>query len=190
MISKLFYNAQLLTCPSVSKQNRLSFPNGKQVMFITHDCLEEDLGIEEFSYNTRSKINRGEANIIKNLYQNLPSLLNMNIDGKVAIITFYSAQKFHIKSLGMNCDINTVDGYQGQEKDIVIISCVRENKQGTLGFIQCPFRLCTALSRARDILIIVCGKMLINNECKIWRELMDYRKAPFAMHEEKSKENY
>lgn len=66
-------------------------------------------------------------------------------------------------------EVNTVDGFQGQEKDIVIVSCVRANRDvGFLGSLQ---RMNVALTRARHSLIVV-GHFdtLYTNEA--WRDLI------------------
>ena len=50
-------------------------------------------------------------------------------------------------------DVNTVDAYQGQERDVIIMSCVRSNG---IGFLSDGQRLCVALTRAKHS-AIVCG---------------------------------
>lgn len=46
--------------------------------------------------------------------------------------------------------VATVDAFQGEESPIVILSLVRSNPEGNLGFLSWPNRVCVALSRARD----------------------------------------
>ena len=55
-------------------------------------------------------------------------------------------------------DVGTVDGFQGQERDVVILSLVRSNFRGQLGFLQDVRRLNVALTRARACLY-VCGDL-------------------------------
>ena len=53
------------------------------------------------------------------------------------------------------CRISTVDSFQGQEADVVLISLVRSNKQGTVGFLSDFRRLNVAVTRARKQVMIV-----------------------------------
>lgn len=53
----------------------------------------------------------------------------------------------------INFEVNTVDGFQGQERDVIIMSCVRSNG---IGFLSDKQRLCVALTRAKHSLIL-CG---------------------------------
>ncbi len=84
---------------------------------------------------------------------------NINVNKKVGIITFYSAQVDHIKNEmakhGLHAvSVQSVDGFQGDERDIIFISFVRANPQGTVGFLSDFRRLNVALTRARHQLIM------------------------------------
>jgi senataxin len=52
-------------------------------------------------------------------------------------------------------EINTVDAYQGREKDIIIISCVRGSQERTLGFLNDYRRMNVAITRAKHFLWVV-----------------------------------
>ncbi len=81
----------------------------------------------------------------------------------VIIISGYSAQKNKLQGMvkkdpnlrNLKIDIGTVDSFQGQQADIVILSMVRSNAQGKLGFLKSKERINVAFSRARDLLVIV-----------------------------------
>jgi senataxin len=69
------------------------------------------------------------------------------------VIAFYKDQVYHLKNklkreFGKEIlnfvDVNTVDGFQGQEKDIIILSCVRASKDNGIGFLQDERRLVIA----------------------------------------------
>jgi len=73
---------------------------------------------------------------------------------EIGIITPYDDQVDLISSHA-KVEVNTVDGYQGREKEIIIISMVRSNKQGRIGFLSDLRRLNVSLTRARRKLIII-----------------------------------
>ncbi|WP_166823097.1 AAA domain-containing protein [Thalassoroseus pseudoceratinae] len=75
----------------------------------------------------------------------------------IAIITPYAAQVRWLReqSNRNELEIDTVDGFQGREKEAVIISCVRCNPKGEIGFLADTRRMNVALTRARRKLVIV-----------------------------------
>ncbi|MDE0736474.1 MAG: AAA domain-containing protein [Pirellulaceae bacterium] len=75
----------------------------------------------------------------------------------IAIITPYSAQVRWLREQwdGEELEIDTVDGFQGREKEAVLISCVRSNREGEIGFLADTRRMNVALTRARRKLIVV-----------------------------------
>ena len=80
----------------------------------------------------------------------------------IAVITPYRQQvnllRQELKKLLEleHIDVDTIDGFQGREKRIVILSCVRgSSQQGTIGFLSNPQRMNVALTRAKDALIII-----------------------------------
>ena len=74
----------------------------------------------------------------------------------IGVITPYDDQVDLLRlKLGDTVEINTVDGYQGREKEAIVISFVRSNRRGDLGFLADLRRLNTALTRAKRKLICV-----------------------------------
>ena len=83
----------------------------------------------------------------------------------VGIITPYRLQAQYLRSLLKKSEtlrpirktisVNTVDGFQGQERDIVLISLVRSNEHGQIGFLNDLRRMNVAMTRARMKLIII-----------------------------------
>jgi superfamily I DNA and/or RNA helicase len=91
----------------------------------------------------------------------------------VAVIAGYSAQISELKArldpedLGrwkaITLEINTVDAFQGREQDIVFYSVVRSNPRHEIGFLRDWRRLNVALSRARELLVIVGDHRMVND---------------------------
>lgn len=75
---------------------------------------------------------------------------------EIAVITPYAAQAKLLRQLiGDDVEIDTVDGFQGREKEAVIISLVRSNPRGEIGFLSDVRRMNVALTRARRKLIVI-----------------------------------
>ena len=104
---------------------------------------------------------------------------------RIGIISFYSSQVKLIKQLlpngkrgNVSFEVSTVDGFQGRETDIIVISCVRSfdairrGKFGTLGFLQDFRRVNVALTRARESLWIV-GNCNFLAKNAVWKGMLD-----------------
>jgi len=68
--------------------------------------------------------------------------------------------------------VGTVDSFQGQETEFVIFSAVRSNRFSELGFLRDPRRLCVALTRARQALILL-GDSTSLQSCRHWKSLIE-----------------
>ena len=79
--------------------------------------------------------------------------------------------------------INTVDAFQGQEEDIIIVSCVRASKNSNkkLGFVTIPQRLNVALTRAKESLF-VCGHFDTLRTDETWRDMIQDATARSLTH--------
>jgi superfamily I DNA and/or RNA helicase len=89
---------------------------------------------------------------------------------KVAIITAYSAQKYALASLikqkvykNLDIEVDTVDAFQGSQKEIIIYSTVRSSDKPKIGFLKSEARLNVAFSRAQSLLIIVGDSRFLEN---------------------------
>ncbi|XP_037087469.1 helicase sen1-like [Pollicipes pollicipes] len=93
----------------------------------------------------------------------------------IGIITPYRKQRQllldKLKQRALSVDVQTVDGFQGQERDIVVLSCVRSNGAGSLGFLDDRRRLNVALTRARCCLY-VCGHLGTLKADQVWSHLI------------------
>lgn len=91
---------------------------------------------------------------------NLLNKLNKYKDNNIVVLSPYNAQVEFIrealgKKLRKHVQVATVDSFQGQEADIVLLSLVRSNPSGQIGFLRQPNRVCVALSRARWALYMI-----------------------------------
>ena len=175
--SKEMYNGELIASESSKKLNlQLSMKDIlneinnhilnvitsiDMIMIDTNGCNTSELGS-----NDHSKYNPGyiilynsEINFVKIVL----FILN-NLKLEIGIISPYAAQVEHLKrdikkvenSLkNLNIEIATVDGYQGREKDIVILSTVRSNDKMNAGFLSNKKRINVAITRARRLVIVV-----------------------------------
>lgn len=80
--------------------------------------------------------------------------------------------------------IASIDAFQGREKDFMIMSCVRSNKQGTIGFLKDERRLNVALTRAKYGLIMVGDVECLKKGDKLWKEYMEYLEKKKLIHGE------
>ena len=166
MISNLFYSKEIAN--GVDEEERIhniKEYNGFAIIWIdTSKCRNRR---EEEIANTYS--NELEAEIVGEQIK----LINKNScdDIEVGIITPYSAQKNLIKKKIINIDtnnikgevpINSVDAFQGGQKDVIIYSTVRSNRYNRIGFLKSEERLNVAFSRAKKLLIIVGDKQFLN----------------------------
>ena len=121
---------------------------------------------EEVQVAYQSKFNEGEFNILReHLYQLLDHCSAQGIIPlpSIALISPYREQvnvmrsliKEDIKLADLPFAINTIDGFQGQERDIVYISLVRSNRNCEIGFLKDYRRMNVAMTRARKKLVVV-----------------------------------
>ncbi|XP_053992709.1 probable RNA helicase armi isoform X2 [Hylaeus volcanicus] len=103
----------------------------------------------------------------------------------IGIITPYQKQVYEIREILMELDmklpkISSVEGFQGQERNVIIISAVRssnnfvnEDIKHSLGFVACPRRLNVAITRAR-VLVIILGNPKLLAQDPYWRNVLLY----------------
>ena len=110
---------------------------------------------EETPEDSDSKMNTGEAELVAAEVRKLLAVLSAR---DVAVISPYDGQVQKLRQLLHGLDeleIDTVDGFQGREKEAVVVSLVRSNPDGDLGFVADIRRINVALTRARKKLIVV-----------------------------------
>ena len=128
---------------------------------------------EEIEVHTLSKYNPGEARLVK---QTITALKIIGLqDEDIGVITPYRAQvNFLKKILTINqnsnqrsyCEVSTVDGFQGREKEVIIISMVRSNDSYSVGFLSDERRLNVAITRAKKLCIIIGNSEVVKRTTK------------------------
>ncbi len=162
--SHWFYDGQVESAPEVRHRSILDFDTPIEWI----DTSDKDFK-EEFVGENFGRINRDEAlltlSILQDYFNKLGThhVLDERID--VAIISPYRAQVQFLRRLIRNTQffrpfrhlitVNTVDGFQGQERDVVLISLVRANDAGNIGFLSDLRRMNVAITRARMKLIVL-----------------------------------
>lgn len=81
----------------------------------------------------------------------------------------FQLQKMH--SILENMKIKVVDNYQGEECDIILLSLVRSNENGNVGFLKTENRICVALSRAKYGLYIIGNMSNLYNSGNLWKQI-------------------
>jgi ATP-dependent RNA/DNA helicase IGHMBP2 len=127
---------------------------------------------EKQNPETLSLFNPGEADIIFKHLEQLLSVHNLVQLPRIGIISPYREQVKYIKgAIAANeilqsqadIDINTIDAFQGQERDIIYISLVRSNEKGEIGFLSDYRRMNVALTRARKKLVVIGDSATLGN---------------------------
>ena len=149
-------------------------------------AVEDGANQEEFVGGTYGRINKREARLtllaLHNYVHRIGSrrLIQEQVD--FGIISPYRAQVQYLRSLIRKDDylrplrhsitVNTVDAFQGQERDVMVVSMVRANTEGQIGFLSNLRRMNVAITRARHKLIIL-GSASTLCRHKFYKKLFD-----------------
>ncbi len=184
--SDTFYEGSLVADNSV-RAHRLCDLSGVDEMPLTCNPIEliDTAGAEfaeELEPDGESKLNVKEANLIVRLVR---ELIEAGVaPDQIAIIAPYAAQvrrlrnKIEIPEL----EIDTVDGFQGREKEAVLLTMVRSNDRGEIGFLADTRRTNVAMTRARRKLIVVGDSATLGSH-KFYAAMLEYFEtaAPTAL---------
>ncbi len=162
--SEWFYNNELQAAPEIRFRGILDF----DTPMVWIDTSEMDFK-EEFVGESFGRINKSEADLLlRELEEYIKRIgekrvLDERID--FGLISPYKAQVQYLRGkirgssflrpLRSLITVNTVDGFQGQERDVVFISLVRANEDGQIGFLNDLRRMNVAITRARMKLVIL-----------------------------------
>ena len=171
-----FYDNQMTTHGEIqldeNVKNEFPWPNKEIPTFFFH--VQGGEKKENFSY-----YNENEMLHIFGIVMRLKKI-GVKVEN-IGIITPYNAQKLKLQYEKFNKEtelkIESVDGFQGGEKDYIIISTVRSNYSGAIGFLTSPKRLNVALTRARKGVIILGNVECLSKRNSIFRDLIKFYKS-------------
>lgn len=146
-----FYNGKLIADASVRDEVLQDYPNPL--------VLIDTSGGGVFESGEISKYNPGEAEIVGKFVAELKDLGIRDI----SVVTPYNAQVELLKTLMPELEIATVDGFQGREKEVIIISMVRSNTHREVGFLSDFRRLNVAVTRAKKMVCVVTDADTVGN---------------------------
>ena len=185
--SDWFYNSEVESAPEVKYRSILDLDTPMTWIDTAQLNIEAH---EELVGETYGRINRAEAHLtIFTLQQYFERLGRQRVIDErldVGIISPYRAQvqllrrmlrkSAYFKPLKQLISVNTVDGFQGQERDIIVISLVRANNEGQIGFLRDLRRMNVAITRARMKLFIL-GDSNTMTRHPFYRKLYHYIKS-------------
>ena len=139
-----------------------------------------DVRTPEEPGRSHSLQNPSEAQVAMQVYEALCACAGSSLQDRIGFVSMYKAQvellktlfiKRYGRSTAHEVEFSSVDGFQGQEKDIIVISCVRSNRDGNMGFLTDYRRLNVALTRARSNMIVIGNADMLCKD-KIWRTMI------------------
>lgn len=183
--SDWFYGGKVQSAPEVKDRSVLDF----DIPMLWIDTADMNCR-EEFVGESYGRINKTEAQLTLAALQlyfdkiGKERVLSERID--VGIISPYRAQVQHLRQMIKQepyfkpyrslISVNTVDGFQGQERDVILISLVRSNDEGQIGFLRDLRRMNVAITRARMKLIIL-GDAPTMSKHPFYKKLYEYIEA-------------
>jgi len=172
-----FYQNKIENDPTVAAQTLSDevsdeyLLKNKPVIFVdTAGCGFEEILDEQ----SKSLYNPQEANILEKIYTLLVQNVHTSIN--IGIISPYSAQVQYLKnhiSKTVHTETDTIDSFQGREKDVIFISLVRSNSNHEIGFLSDTRRMNVALTRAKKHLVVIGDSATITNH-SFYSDFLDY----------------
>ncbi|XP_052040295.1 NFX1-type zinc finger-containing protein 1 [Apodemus sylvaticus] len=153
--------------PSVLKYEQIKGVSSN-LFFVEHNFPEQEI------QEGKSHQNQHEAHFVVELCQYF--LCQEYLPSQITILTTYTGQLFCLRKLMpaktfAGIKVHVVDKYQGEENDIILLSLVRSNKEGKVGFLQIPNRICVALSRAKKGMYCI-GNMQMLAKVPLWSRII------------------
>jgi len=196
--NQYFYNGALVAHDTVAERE---LPNAAiseaSVSFIdTAGCgFEERLQESPTAlHRNPSRFNPEEALLVREhlmqllqnyAYLETPDIKSVELLPSIGVLSPYREQVNHLEDifredpvlaplfLSGKAAISTIDGFQGQERDLIYISLVRSNDKHEIGFLQDYRRMNVAMTRARMVLVVI-GDSATIGQNKFYQEFLDY----------------
>ncbi|KAL9983501.1 hypothetical protein ACROYT_G005684 [Oculina patagonica] len=169
MLEHIYVNPKLENHESV-----MNFENIKgvvrNVFFVDH---EES---EDFNEEGMSRSNKHEAKFMAALCRYF--ILQGYEREQITVLTAYVGQLTQLKKempkdVFHGVRVCAVDNFQGEENDIILLSLVRSNEEGKIGFLQIENRVCVALSRAKKGFICIGNISLLETKSPLWSKIIN-----------------
>ncbi|THH12551.1 hypothetical protein EW146_g7587 [Bondarzewia mesenterica] len=178
--SQVFYHGRLLDGPGMAEKTKRVWHNSPR--FGTYRFFNVSEGLESQG-PSHSILNKSEVQVAVALYSRLlKEHSSIDFDFKVGVVSMYRAQITAIRSAFVQrfgadivgkVDFHTVDGFQGQEKDIIILSCVRAGPGlQNVGFLADVRRMNVALTRARASLFVLGHSPTLERSDEMWKKIV------------------
>ena len=169
-----FYNCVVKSHESVKNIKLSDIANisefvGFDEPLVFYDTKEQFL--EANKRGSHSKYNPLEAEFVKKLVDEFLLLGVKRQD--IGVITPYKDHEEYMKRIIEDIEVKSIDGFQGREKEVVILSLVRANDNEEIGFLSDKRRLNVAITRAKRKLIIVGDAKTLSSN-RIYAKLIDY----------------
>jgi superfamily I DNA and/or RNA helicase len=165
--NRKFYHGQLEAHPSVAEWHIESSP--QVVEFVdTAGCGFEEQASEESS----SRCNPEEARLLRLHFDQLAPDTSLS----VGVISPYRAQVELLQETFADVSqvsVNTIDSFQGQERDVIYMSLVRSNPKSEIGFLKDYRRMNVAMTRARKKLVIIGDSATLGND-RFYGDFLSY----------------
>jgi helicase MOV-10 len=189
LYSMLFYEGKLINCTNLEEATSLlkwkELPNPLIPLMFIHMDGEEGRDKDSPSWHNLSEKDK-VVEIIENLLDDRTLKL---VPSDIGVITPYRkqvqkiSQLVHSRQLSKEITVGTVEKFQGQERRVIILSLVRSrainlphDSKFKLGFCDNPKRLNVAISRAKQLLIIIGNGELFGNNDPHWAKLLSHFK--------------
>ncbi|KAF8443044.1 SEN1 N terminal-domain-containing protein [Boletus edulis BED1] len=179
--SRLFYQGRLLDGPDMGVKTRQPWQSHAKFGYYRFFNV---LGGREESAIGHSMKNVLEAQVAVALYARLrKEFASVDFDFRIGIVSMYRGQVVEMQrtferrfgeDIRGKIHFNTVDGFQGQEKDIIILSCVRAGPGvQSVGFLADVRRMNVALTRAKSSLFILGNTATLERSDADWKEIVN-----------------